>query len=113
MASRITATRPHHLQTTLAPAQEAVAVALRKLLISLDDLVAVVQGFLNPNVSRSGLANDLGVGNLLREPKANSPVPEQLALNLIQNRFKQFRQRMPLAKQTSQTEAGKHQISLS
>jgi len=45
--------RPHRLQTTLIPAQEAVAVALRRmLLISLDDLVAVVQGFLNSNVSR-------------------------------------------------------------
>jgi hypothetical protein len=41
---------------TLTPAQEAVAVALRKaLLISLDDLLAVVREFLNPNVSRSGL----------------------------------------------------------
>jgi hypothetical protein len=33
---------PHRLQTTLTPAQEAVAVALRKtLLVSLDDLLAV------------------------------------------------------------------------
>ena len=32
----------HRLQTTLTPAQEAVAVALRKtLLVSLDDLLAV------------------------------------------------------------------------
>jgi len=59
---------PHRLQTTLTPAQEAVAVALRKtLLISLDDLLAVVREFLNPNVSRSGLDRCLrrhGVGNL-------------------------------------------------
>jgi transposase InsO family protein len=59
----------HRLQTTLTPAQEAVAVALRKtLLISLDDLLAVVREFLNPNVSRSGLDRCLrrhGVGNLL------------------------------------------------
>ena len=35
---------PHRLQTTLTPAQEAVAVALRKtLLVSLDDLLAVVR----------------------------------------------------------------------
>ena len=35
---------PHLLQTTLTPAQEAVAVALRKtLLVSLDDLLAVVR----------------------------------------------------------------------
>ena len=56
------------MQTTLTPAQEAVAVALRKtLLISLDDLLAVVREFLNPNVSRSGLDRCLrrhGVGNL-------------------------------------------------
>jgi len=47
---------PHHLQTTLTPAQEAVAVVLRKtLLVSIDDLLAVVREFLNPEVSRSGL----------------------------------------------------------
>ena len=46
----------HRLQTTLTPAQEAVAVALRKTLpVSLDDLLAVVRGFLTPDVSRSGL----------------------------------------------------------
>ena len=40
---------PHRLQTTLTPAQEAAAVALRKtLLVSLDDLLAVVREFLNP-----------------------------------------------------------------
>ena len=48
--------RPHRLQTTLTPAQEAVAVALRKtLLVSLDDLLAVVREFLNLNISRSAL----------------------------------------------------------
>ena len=59
---------PHRLQTTLTPAQEAVAVALRKaLLVSLDDLLAVVREFLNPHVSRAGLDCCLrrhGVGNL-------------------------------------------------
>ena len=59
---------PHRLQTTLTPPQEAVAVALRKtLLVSLDDLLAVVREFLNPHVSRSGLDRCLrrhGVGNL-------------------------------------------------
>jgi transposase InsO family protein len=58
----------HRLQTTLTPAQEAVAVALRKtLLVSLDDLLAVVREFLNPKASRSGLDRCLrrhGVGNL-------------------------------------------------
>ena len=65
------------MQTTLTPAQEAVAVALRKaLLLPLDDLLAVVREFLNPQVSRSGLdrcLRRLGVGNLQalkpKEPK--------------------------------------------
>ena len=44
------------MQTTLTPAQEAVAVALRTtLLVSLDDLLAAVRAFLNPNASRFGL----------------------------------------------------------
>ena len=59
---------PHHLQTTLTPAQEEVAVALRRsLLLSLDDLLSVVREFLNPDVSRSGLDRCLrrhGVANL-------------------------------------------------
>lgn len=59
---------PHRLQTALTPAQEAVAVELRKtLLVSLDDLLALVREFLNPDVSRSGLDRCLrrhGVGNL-------------------------------------------------
>jgi transposase-like protein len=47
---------PHRLQTTLTPAQEAVVVTLRKtLLVSLDDLLAVVREFLNPHVSRARL----------------------------------------------------------
>lgn len=47
---------PPQLQTTLTPAQEAVAVALRQtLLVSLDDLLSVVREFLNPNASRSEL----------------------------------------------------------
>jgi hypothetical protein len=52
----------------MTPAQEAVVVSLRKtLLVSLDDLLAVVREFLNPDVSRSGLDRCLrrhGVGNL-------------------------------------------------
>ncbi len=61
---------PHRLQTTLtpAPAQEAVAVSLRKtLLLPLDDLLSVLRKFLNPHVSRSGLDRCLrrhGVGSL-------------------------------------------------
>ena len=46
--------RPHKLSTTLAPGEEAIAVELRCLtLLPLDDLVAVVREFINPNVSRS------------------------------------------------------------
>ncbi len=70
---------PHRLQTTLTPAQEAVAVTLRRtLLVSLDDLLAVVREFLNPNASRSGLDRCLrrhGVGNL-RDLKAKAPKPK-------------------------------------
>ena len=73
---------PHHLQTTLTPAQEAVAVVLRKtLLVPLDDLLAVVREFLNPEVSRSGLDRCLrrhGVGNL-RDLQAKSPRPQHKA----------------------------------
>ena len=66
----------------MTPDQEAVAVALRKtLLVSLDDLLAVVREFLNPNVSRSGLDRCLrrhGVGNL-RDIKAKTPMPKHSA----------------------------------
>ena len=72
---------PHRLQTTLTPAQEAVAVALRKtLLVSLDDLLAVMQEFINPNVSRSGLDRCLrrhGMGNL-RNLQAKGARPKHI-----------------------------------
>ena len=64
----------HKLQTTLTPAQEFVAVELRRtLLLPLDDLLNVTREFLCPAVSRSGLDRCLrrhGVGNL----KALKPV---------------------------------------
>jgi len=70
----------HRLQTTLTPAQEAVAVALRRTLhVSLDDLLAVVREFLNPDASRSGLDRCLrrhGVGNL-RDLKAKEARPKR------------------------------------
>jgi len=73
---------PHRLQTTLTPAQGAVAVALRRaLLVSIDDLLAVVREFLNPEVSRSGLDRCLrrhGVGNL-RDLKTKSTRPKHKA----------------------------------
>lgn len=78
---------PHRLQTTLTPAQEAVAVALRRtLLVSLDDLLAVVREFLNPNASRSGLDRCLrrhGVGNL-RDLRAKEQKPKHSAFKAYQ-----------------------------
>lgn len=48
---------PHRLQMMLTPAQDAVAVALRKsLVVSRDDLPAVVRKFLNLNAPRFGLS---------------------------------------------------------
>lgn len=48
--------KPKQLNTTLSPAQEYVVVELRqRLLLSLDELLVVCQGFINPNVSRAGL----------------------------------------------------------
>ncbi len=72
---------PHRLQTHLTPAQEAIVVYLRKqLLLSLDDLLAVVKAFLCDKVSRSGLDRCLrrhGVSNLNDlKPKAPKPAPK-------------------------------------
>lgn len=48
--------RPHKLSTILTPAQEAIVVELRRMvLLPLDDLLVVVREFINPAVSRSGL----------------------------------------------------------
>jgi transposase InsO family protein len=69
---------PHRLQTTLTPAQEAVAVALRtSLLLPLDDLLVVVREFLNPNVSRSGLDRCLRRhgASRLQDLKPKAPKP--------------------------------------
>lgn len=68
----------HRLQTTLTPAQERIAVELRKILrLGLDDLLVVVREFLNPAASRSGLDRCLrrhGVGSLRDlEPTPNRP----------------------------------------
>ena len=67
--------RPLKLSTTLSPAQETIAVELRCVtLLPLDDLVAVVREFINPDISRSGLDRCLrrhGVGNL-RELQAKA-----------------------------------------
>ena len=59
-----------------------MAVVLRKtLLVSIDDLLAVVREFVNPDVSRSGLDRCLrrhGVGNL-RDLQATDPRPKHKA----------------------------------
>ena len=61
--------RPHTLHTTLTPAQEAVAMAVRETLwLPLDDLLAVVREFLNPAVSRSGLARCMKRHGLNQRP---------------------------------------------
>ena len=70
--------RPHHLQTTLTPAQERIVVYLRTALqLPLDDLLAVTREFLNPAVSRSGLDRCLsrhGVANLkVLQPQSPRP----------------------------------------
>jgi len=69
----------HRLQTTLTPAQERIAVELRRtLLMPLDDLLAVMREFVCESVSRSGLDRCLrrhGVGNLnaLKPAKPQEP----------------------------------------
>ena len=68
---------PHELQTTLTPAQEPVAVALRRtLLVSLDDLLAVVREFFNPEVARSGLVSlaeaDDSIVTVVNDPVGSS-----------------------------------------
>ena len=53
----------------------------KTLLVSIDDLLAVVREFLNPDVSRSGLDRCLrrhGVGNL-RDLQAKDPRPKHKA----------------------------------
>ena len=71
----------HKLQTTLSPAQEFVAVELRRtLLLPLDDLLAITREFLCPAVSRSGLDRCLrrhGVGNLKALKPAQTKEPHK------------------------------------
>ncbi len=52
--------RAHTLHTTLTEPQEAVVVSLRETLwLPLDDLLYVTKTYINPDVSRSGLARCL------------------------------------------------------
>ena len=68
---------PRHLNTTLTPMEEYVVVGLRSQLeLSLDKLLKVTQEFINPNVSRSGLARCLkryGVSKLDDETPTKVP----------------------------------------
>ena len=49
--------RAHTLHTTLSMAQEAIVLALRQsLYLPLDDLLFITRQYINPDVSRSGIA---------------------------------------------------------
>lgn len=70
--------RPHRLHCTLTPAQEAVAVEIRRTLwLPLDDLLVVVREFLNPKASRSGLARCLKRHGVNRRPVEDKDEPRQ------------------------------------
>ncbi|WP_220767344.1 transcriptional regulator [Shewanella sp. MBTL60-007] len=65
---------PHHLNTTLTPLQEYVVVGLRyQLKMPLDKLLKATQKFINPNVSRSGLARCLKRYGVSRVSDIESP----------------------------------------
>ncbi|MCL1138582.1 transcriptional regulator [Shewanella pneumatophori] len=65
---------PHHLNTTLTPLQEYVVVGLRyQLKMPLDRLLKATQEFINPNVSRSGLARCLKRYGVSRVSDIQSP----------------------------------------
>lgn len=70
---------PHHLKTTLSPMEEYVVVGLRyQLKMPLDRLLQVTQRFINPHVSRSGLARCLKRYGVSRLDEFESPyVPEK------------------------------------
>ncbi|WP_299490442.1 helix-turn-helix domain-containing protein [uncultured Shewanella sp.] len=80
---------PHHLNTTLTPLQEFVVVGLRgQLKIPLDKLLNATQTFINPNVSRSGLARCLkrhGVSQLKTVSKSALPDDYFNQLPLMKN----------------------------
>ena len=68
--------RPHTLRCTLSAAQEAVTMEIRRMLwLPLDDLLVVVREFLNPAVSRSGLARCLKRHGLNTRPVEDKEAP--------------------------------------
>jgi transposase-like protein len=75
--------KPKTLQTTLSPAQEYVVIELRKrLLLSLDELLAVCQEFINPEVSRAGLQRCLKRHGLSRLADVRNGIDEGEAEHL-------------------------------
>ncbi|WP_282109922.1 transcriptional regulator [Shewanella algicola] len=70
---------PHKLNTTLSPMEEYVMLGLRyQLKMPLDRLLTVTQKFINPNVSRSGLARCLKRYGVSKLDEFDSPsVPEK------------------------------------
>ncbi len=65
---------PHKLNTTLTPMEEYVVVGLRyQLKMPLDRLLKATQTFINPNVSRSGLARCLKRYGVSRVSEIESP----------------------------------------
>ncbi|MBB1318234.1 helix-turn-helix domain-containing protein [Shewanella sp. SR43-4] len=70
---------PHKLNTTLSPMEEYVMLGLRyQLKMPLDRLLKVTQEFINPNVSRSGLARCLKRFGVSKLDEFDTPfVPEK------------------------------------
>lgn len=87
---------PHRMQATLTPVQEAVAVALRTtLLVSLDDLLAVLRKFLNPNVSRSGPLPGPRWGGKSPRSQVKDTKAETHHLHGLRARIHPFRREVP------------------
>jgi transposase InsO family protein len=77
--------RPHTLHCTLTEAQEAVAMEIRRTLwLPLDDLLVVVREFLNPAVSRSGLARCMKRHGLNARPVEDKDAP------IVRKTFKDY-----------------------
>ena len=77
--------RPDTLHCTLTPAQEAVAMTIRQMLwLPLDDLLVVVREFLNPKVSRSGLARCMKRHGVNRRPVEDKDAP------IVRKTFKDY-----------------------
>lgn len=67
---------PHRLQKTLNDGQEALVIYLRtQLLLPLDDLLAVIREFIEPDMSRSALDRLLRRHGVSRLPKPTSDAP--------------------------------------